>query len=171
MYCKGCKTEKKFPDDFYKHKLCKSGYDTSRCKDCKKKAASSMCKKKKADYDRKRRLEKLEEIRAYDRSRAKLPHRKAAHNEDTRKRRAMLKSAVPKDYDKEGVIAMYQLAQKLSKLTGIEMHVDHKVPISKGGKHDVNNLQILAGKLNVAKGATDKCFFPKPHFEIPRGFD
>jgi len=169
-YCKGCKTERKFPEDFYKHKQCKSGYDTSSCRECKKRSASMMCKRKKATYDKKRRQEKLEQIRAYDKTRSKLPHRKAAHNESTRRRRAKLMEAIPEDYDRGAVLSMYKLAQKLSDITDVEMHVDHKVPLSKGGEHNVRNLQILAGSLNLAKGATDKCYFPKTHFEIPRGY-
>ena len=166
--CGTCEVEKP-EDDFYKSSKRATGRQYS-CKSCqaktsldryhKKLAGREDLKLKKAEYDKKRRSEKLEELRAYDRERAKLPHRKAAHNEDTRKRKAKLKQAVPEDYDREGVLAMYKLAQKLSDLTGVEMHVDHKVPLANGGEHNVKNLQILAGPLNLAKGATDKCYFP-----------
>jgi len=73
---------------------------------------------KKAAYDKKRREENLLEARSYDKERAKLPHRRAAHNEETRKRRAKLKDSVPLGYDKEGVVAMYQMAQKITNITG-----------------------------------------------------
>jgi 5-methylcytosine-specific restriction endonuclease McrA len=62
------------------------------------------------------------------------------------------KDAVPEDYDRSGVLAMYNLSQKISKLTGVQMHVDHIVPLALGGKHNVTNLQLLAGILNVSKG-------------------
>jgi len=66
-----------------------------------------------------------------------------------------VKKAEYDNYDREGVICMYNLAQKLSKITGVEMHVDHIKPLSKGGEHDTKNLQLLAGVLNVAKGASE----------------
>lgn len=171
--CGVCKVSK--PEgDFYKSSKRSTGRQYS-CKPCQAKtnlkryheklSTLDDYKSKKSAYDKKRRKEKGDEIRAYDRERSKLPHRKAAHNEETRRRRAAIRDAIPEDYDKEGVVAMYQLAQKLSKLTDVEMHVDHKIPISRGGEHNVKNLQILAGKLNVAKGATDKCYFPKEYHE------
>jgi 5-methylcytosine-specific restriction endonuclease McrA len=108
---------------------------------------------RKAQYDKSRRAAKGDELRAYDRERAKLPHRKAAHNEDTRRRRARLMDATPETYDRTGVLSIYKLAQKISSLTGVEMHVDHITPLSCGGEHDVHNLQILAAKLNIKKGS------------------
>ena len=163
LWCGGCK-EDKTNDNFCKSGANKTGYQY-HCKTCQnenskrryhaKLADNPDYKQKKADYDKKRRSVKIGEIRAYDRERAKMPHRKAAHNEDTRKRRARLKDAVPEDYDKEGVMCMYKLAQKISLITGVEMHVDHVIPISKGGEHNTKNLQLLAGVLNVAKGASE----------------
>jgi len=35
------------------------------------------------------------------------------------------------------------------------MHVDHIIPISKGGKHDVCNLQLLEASLNLKKGSDE----------------
>ena len=120
----------------------------------------------KAAYDKKRRVEKLEELRSYDKERSRLPHRKAAKSEHTRRRKANLRGATPDDYDRDGVMAMYLLAQKLTKLTGVEMHVDHIVPLAAGGVHDVKNLQLLAAPLNMAKGA--KVDFQLPWNEYPR---
>lgn len=165
--CGRCK-EDKAPEDFCNNSKRKNGKQFN-CKSCqaelnlqryhKKLSGCSSHREKKREYDLKRRKEKREQLRAYDRERSKSPHRKAAHNEDTRKRRAKLKQAVPQDYDREGVLAMYKLSQKISKLTGVEMHVDHIVPIACGGKHNIKNLQLLAGTLNLAKGTN-------PHFEL-----
>ena len=156
--CNDCQEEKCL-DDLIKASGCKYGR-RKLCKSCsviREKARYDP--EKKAEYDRQRRKAKLEEIRAYDRERSKQPQRKAAHNEQTRKRRARLKDAVPEDYDRDGVLAMYELAQKISKLTGVQMHVDHIVPISCGGEHNTKNLQLLAGSLNVAKGSN-------PHWQL-----
>lgn len=158
--CGHCKTEKE-PSEFHKSSARKTGRQF-HCKVCQaeinlrryhnKLSSDNSYKEKKASYDKKRRSEKSEELRAYDKDRSKLPHRRAAHNEGTRKRRALLKDAIPENYDREGVLAMYALAQKFSELTGVEMHVDHIKPISKGGEHNVDNLQLLASQLNIAKG-------------------
>lgn len=149
--CKTCKTLKS-TEEFYQNR--------NSCKVCIiDKVKSNTDPVAKAAYDKRRRQQKGKELRAYDRERAKLPHRRAAHNEDTRKRRAKLKNAIPEDYDRQGVLAMYKLAQKLSSLTPVQMHVDHIVPIACGGEHNVGNLQLLAAPLNIAKGAN-------PHFQL-----
>ena len=156
--CKTCE-EIKDQSNFYQGR--------GSCKVCViERVRQGTDKKAKASYDKERRKTKAEYIRNYDRERAKLPHRKAAHNEHTRKRRARLKDAVPDNYDRDAVLAMYKLAQKFSDLTGVQMHVDHIVPIACGGQHVVTNLQLLAGPLNVAKGANpdyplDREAYPK----------
>lgn len=158
--CKDCKEEKSL-EDLVIAKACLQGV-RKLCKACNViRVQKRSDKDKKAAYDKLRRSEKGEELRAYDRVRSKLPSRKATHNESTRKRRAMLKLAVPENYDREGVISMYKLAQKITSLTGVEMHVDHIVSLARGGVHDTPNLQLLAGTLNIAKGT-------KPHFQLDR---
>lgn len=158
--CKDCQLKKSL-EDLVKSPRCKYGR-RKLCRSClviRQQARHDPIAK--SEYDRKRRQSKRDELRAYDRKRAKLPHRRAAHNEDTRKRRARLKDAIPENYDREGVLAMYELAQKFSRITNTEMHVDHIVPLACGGEHDVGNLQLLAASLNIAKGAN-------PHFELDR---
>jgi 5-methylcytosine-specific restriction endonuclease McrA len=156
--CKKC-GEEKVLEDLVKSPSSKYGR-AQECRTCRVKSVMAKTDPvTKAAYDKKRRELKKEELRAYDRERAKLPHRRAAHNEDTRKRRAKLKDAIPEDYDREGVLSMYKLAQKISTVTGVEMHVDHILPIACGGEHNVKNLQLLAGSLNLAKGAN-------PHFQL-----
>ncbi len=39
-----------------------------------------------------------------------------------------------------------------AKLVGVELHVDHVVPWSKGGETTLNNLQTLCSKCNLGKG-------------------
>jgi 5-methylcytosine-specific restriction endonuclease McrA len=149
--CNTCKEEKTL-EELVVSESSKFGR-AKECKACRvSKVVSRTDKIEKASYDKSRRVLKSEELKAFDRARRNLPHRIAAHNEQTRKRRAILKDAVPEDYDRLGVLAMYNLSQKISKLTGVQMHVDHIVPLALGGKHDVTNLQLLAGVLNVSKG-------------------
>lgn len=45
----------------------------------------------------------------------------------------------------------YQQAQKLSQSTGVEYHVDHIWPLSKGGPHLPWNLQVITARENLVK--------------------
>ena len=47
---------------------------------------------------------------------------------------------------------MYELAQIRKKQTGFDWHVDHIEPLSKGGKHAINNLQVVPALWNLSKG-------------------
>lgn len=55
--------------------------------------------------------------------------------------------------------AIYVEARRLTKETGIRHHVDHIIPLSRGGPHLPHNLQILTDVENLRKGAA-----------IPEGF-
>lgn len=157
--CIDCGEDKELKD-LVPNKKCLHGH-RKLCRSCNVLRVKARTNKtSKALYDKKRRAEKLEDLRAYDRVRSSLPHRKAAKAEHTRRRKALIRNAVPDERDKEGIKAMYVLAQKLTKLTGIQMHVDHIHPLSKGGMHDVKNLQLLAAPLNLRKGS-------KTHFQLP----
>lgn len=47
---------------------------------------------------------------------------------------------------------IYIKCKLISESTGIEHHVDHIIPISKGGLHHPSNLQILTAFENLSKG-------------------
>lgn len=55
--------------------------------------------------------------------------------------------------DDPEIRALYQRAVDIEKETGIKHHVDHIIPLSKGGKHILSNLQILTATENMKKGA------------------
>ena len=69
-------------------------------------------------------------------------------------RRARLRGAtVPlTESEKRLVEALYEKAKALTQLIGEPYHVDHKTPISRGGKHHPANLQVLRGVDNLRKG-------------------
>lgn len=54
--------------------------------------------------------------------------------------------------DKERVNRLFQEAAQLEKLTGIKFHVDHVVPLSRGGPHHPDNLQVVTAKYNMSNG-------------------
>lgn len=47
----------------------------------------------------------------------------------------------------------YEDARRLSRETGVKHHVDHIIPLAKGGPHLPWNLQILTETENLSKGA------------------
>jgi len=57
------------------------------------------------------------------------------------------------------VICIYAERDRLNEKAGqIAYHVDHIKPLSKGGKHHPENLQILDAKLNLRKAAKYESF-------------
>lgn len=53
--------------------------------------------------------------------------------------------------ENEKIKKIYEECRKITKDTGILHHVDHIIPISKGGKHHSKNLQILTASDNIRK--------------------
>lgn len=74
---------------------------------------------------------------------------------DEAKRRALKRNAIvpltPEEQAK--IIGLYAEMRALTEIIGIQYHVDHIVPLSKGGLHHPSNLQILRGVDNLRKGA------------------
>ena len=69
-------------------------------------------------------------------------------------RRAKLRDQTPNlsDQEKQEVENIYWLSRDLRTITGEDYHVDHIKPLSKGGLHHPENLQILPADLNLKKG-------------------
>jgi len=53
---------------------------------------------------------------------------------------------------KDRINKIYKLQNLLTKATGVEYHVDHIWPLSKGGPHWSGNLQIITAEENLGKG-------------------
>ena len=49
--------------------------------------------------------------------------------------------------------AIYQLRATLTRNTGVLYHVDHHIPLSKGGLHVPENLWVITADENLRKGA------------------
>ena len=52
----------------------------------------------------------------------------------------------------QSILSIYQKCAKITEETGVPHHVDHIIPISKGGLHHPDNLQILTATENIRKG-------------------
>ena len=71
------------------------------------------------------------------------------------KRRARIHKAIVNMSSEERLAmeSLYAKARYLTKTTGNNYHVDHIIPLSKGGPHHPSNLQILLASENHKKGA------------------
>ena len=54
---------------------------------------------------------------------------------------------------------MYDLARIRKAETGIDWHIDHIEPLSKGGRHAINNLQVVPAVWNLSKGNSNNAVF------------
>jgi len=92
-----------------------------------------------------------------------LEHRKQYYEENkdyyaeiSRRRHALKRSAIPDhllncEVERQRLVDIYALRRIISEATGVEHHVDHMWPLSKGGPHWSGNLQIIPAKKNVSK--------------------
>lgn len=83
------------------------------------------------------------------------PYRtKEKSNDKTYRYRAKKFSEAPilTPEEHQRILLIYQECARITEETGIAHHVDHIHPISKGGKHHPDNLQILTAIENIRKG-------------------
>lgn len=71
-----------------------------------------------------------------------------------RRRHEQIKSSRHNPDENSKIESFYKLRDWLTEITGIEHHVDHIVPLSKGGTHTSDNLQVLKAKDNLKKGSS-----------------
>ena len=77
---------------------------------------------------------------------------KTKQNGYQQKRRALLKNQLPDNANLNLIQEFYIVAELKTKETGIPHEVDHIIPISKGGLHHQNNLQVITRTENRSKG-------------------
>ena len=59
---------------------------------------------------------------------------------------------LPPGADRDAIRAFYRLAKLLEKHNpGTRYHVDHIIPLSKGGLHHQDNLQVMRADFNLRK--------------------
>ena len=79
------------------------------------------------------------------------PDKVAYHEANARARRFKLTPYLTKE-QKLSIKNMFQLAKNFRKYTGENWHIDHIRPLSKGGLHTPNNLQVVPATWNLIKG-------------------
>lgn len=70
------------------------------------------------------------------------------------KRRSLKKEAILPSSCPKAIQLFYDEAQEISNILGIKMHVDHIRPLSKGGAHHQDNLQVITWCENLSKGSS-----------------
>jgi 5-methylcytosine-specific restriction endonuclease McrA len=166
-----CCGEKKPLSEFYsygytrKDGLRSTRYE-SRCKPCAQARRRETVKadpERYAEESRRWRAKNVERRANYNRERQQRAEIKALKAYHQRLRKARMPSGAN---DNDAIRAIYAEAIRVEKIVaccpvfdlleiGKKMHVDHIVPLARGGKHEASNLQILPSGLNMRKGA--KC--------------
>ena len=75
----------------------------------------------------------------------------AAHQKVKRRRLKGLVVLTPAE--ELQVKAIYHLRYTLTRETGVEYHVDHRIPLKHGGLHHPDNLWVITAEENMRKGA------------------
>ena len=102
----------------------------------------------KADWKKRNREQHLAQGKEYKKA------NKDKYSAYEAKRRALKFRATIRltELDKFVISEMYNLAQLRTEQTGFQWHVDHIVPLTKGGLHKPTNLQVVPGVWNLSKG-------------------
>lgn len=132
--CKKCDIEKDICE-FNAHNQTKDG-KRSRCKDCTKEEQRQYYKNNKEKENK--------------RAKEYKSNNKAKINNIVARRRSKSKVEISKE-EQKAIAMIYKEASRLTRETGISYHVDHIIPIAKGGKHVLSNLQILTAEENLKK--------------------
>ena len=168
--CTMCRVEKPYAE-FHKHKRAKDGL-YCYCKSCSREY-SKKWREGKEEYTReyyKKWYEQNSEIRRKyqekyyqdNKDRIREYHQANPHIErrKSQRRRARKKGATVDLTDNER-LALQILTEECI-LLGPGWHLDHIVPLSKGGKHHPDNLQIVRASYNQSK--YDKVFNTRKYY-------
>ncbi len=126
----------------------------SRCKDCSKKRRKKFYYnniEQEAASSKKYRKEHQEKYLNTLKNYRNTPEGKARRCELQRMRQYNLRNTDLTSEQKRLIDNIYSQARLMEQRTGKKYHVDHVIPLSKGGKHLPENLQILTAKKNMEK--------------------
>ena len=111
-------------------------------------------------YNKAYRKANLEKIADYNK--AYYAANKGTMNACAKKYKLAKLKQIPKWVTKEELIYisnLYREAQLRTKVTGFNWDVDHIIPLSKGGRHCLTNLQIVPASWNRSKGNRNELRF------------
>jgi hypothetical protein len=119
----------------------------------------------KREYTRRSRVLNLEHVRsrlqAYNNSAegraVREAYQKSAEGKASKKKtgahRKQVKSMIPlTEQERQQLIILERDRLHLTETTGIQHHLDHIMPLSKGGIHHPINLRIITAEENISKG-------------------
>ena len=78
-------------------------------------------------------------------------HKRAVLNSVAARRRCKMRDAFDETADQQKINEIYCKSKRMTEETGIPHEVDHIIPISRGGKHHEDNLQIITMSENRKK--------------------
>lgn len=154
--CRFCKKEVFKLEElntFVKSSISKYGHQ-NLCKACATFRARTVFGQK--EYTRRYRQRCGEQLK----QKAAIQHKIwSASNRDKRnaveaKRRFIKKNTVVSATEAMLIRRKYRIAHVLTVITRIAHHVDHIIPLARGGTHTLSNLQILPAKQNLQKSTT-----------------
>lgn len=90
--------------------------------------------------------------RSRERNRAWYRDNRAGATAIRARRRARFRDSIC-DGDPVEIAKVYALAVALTERFGVPYHVDHLMPLAAGGKHHQDNLVVMRGDWNIAKGS------------------
>ncbi len=177
--CTECKVEQEL-SCFSKHKRKKDGL-SSQCKSCCKKY-KDINKEKTAEYYRENKEKRAEYRKQYYKENKEKTAEYQKLNKDkiveynkkyskTLKGRAINKNNIHKrrTVAKEGDVTTNQLSELQSNakvcywcncnLKKAKIHIDHYIPLSRGGEHTLGNLVVSCATCNIKKNAKDPIEF------------
>ena len=91
-----------------------------------------------------------ERKKIYSKEYRKANRHKKAERES--KRRLLINSSQTGEYNQKIIHEIYKIRERVSFCLGVPHHVDHIYPLSKGGLHIPENLQVIPAVLNLKKG-------------------
>jgi len=152
--CCTCKEEKTV-NLFYPSKHTPSGY-TRECNDCIKRRSSEWQKLRK-DHRKKYLAERYQRQKETIKSRVakwKKENKESVSASNAKRRRRVIEGIESSSLVKTVVKSFYSFSRDLELITGKKHHVDHVIPLSKGGLHVPWNLQVITATENLKKGSS-----------------
>lgn len=110
--------------------------------------AASRAAIREATADERQERKREANRRAMRLKRQRHPEKKRAQRSLERARK---RNAADPTADPQKIAAVYALRQRMEEITGHRYHVDHLIPLAKGGRHHEDNLVVMSGPLNEAK--------------------